>query len=149
MGVVLGPPPFAMNGATDACPSNAGFSWVDYGKDTSTTVTTTCTSSSTVSVAMNNSIKAGFGEFSLDLSYAHAWTSSHGNSHTVSISQDFQFGPCHESVGSQGTNGWAIFNAPTLVTQWYKLYAYDNSTYLNEDIYATALGDTVQQFTYF
>lgn len=149
VGVVLGPPPFGMNGASDACPSGVGFSWVDYGKDTSTTVTTTSTSSSTVSVAMNNSIKAGIGEFSLDLSYAHAWTSSHGNSQTVSVSQDFQFGPCSESVGSQGTHGWAIFNAPTLVTQWYKLYAYDESTYLNEDIYATALGDTVQQFTYF
>lgn len=149
VGVVLGPPPFAMNGASDACPSGVGFSWVDYGKDTSTTVTTTSTASSTISVAMNNNIKAGFGEFSLDLSYAHGWTSSHSSSQTVSVSEDFQFGPCSEEAGSQGTHGWVIFNAPTLVTQWYKLLAYDDSTYLNEDIYATALGDTVQQFTYF
>jgi hypothetical protein len=149
VGVVLGPPPFAMNGASNACPSGVGFSWVDYGKDTSTTVTTTSTASSTVSVAVNNSVKAGFGEFSLDLSYAHGWTSSHQNSHAVSVSEDFQFGPCSEQTGSQGTHGWVIFNAPTLVTQWYKLYAYDKENYLNEDIYATALGDTVQQFTYF
>ena len=149
VGVVLGPPPFAMNGASNACPSGVGFSWVDYGKSTSTTVTTTSTASSTVSVAMNNSVKAGFGEFSLDLSYAHGWTSSHQSSHAVSVSEDFQFGPCSEQAGSQGTHGWVIFNAPTLVTQWYKLYAYDKENYLNEDIYATALGDTVQQFTYF
>ena len=148
VGVVLGPPPFGMNGASGACPGGTGFSWVDYGKDSSTTVTTTTTASSTISVAVNSTIKAGFGDFSLDLSYAHGWTSSNGNSISKTISVDFQWGPCWES-GNQGTHGWAIFNAPTLVTQWYKLYAYDDSTYLNEDIYATALGDTVQQFTYF
>jgi hypothetical protein len=156
VGVVLGPPPFPLNGVTNACTSAPdALAWVDYGKDTSTTVTTTSTSSSTISVAVNSSIRAGIGQFSLDLSYAHAWTSSHGTSQTVSVSQDFQFGPCSEQPGNQGTSGWAIFNAPTMVTQWYKLYAYDYSqstgqgTYLDQDIYATALGATVQQTAYF
>ena len=156
VGVVLGPPPFPMNGATNACATASdALAWVDYGKDTSTTVTTTSTSSSTISVAMNNSIKAGIGELSLDLSYAHAWTSSHGTSQTVSVSQYYEFGPCSEQQGSQGTHGWAIFNAPTLITQWYKLYAYDynqstgQGTYLDQDIYATAMGAVVQQTAYF
>ena len=156
VGVVLGPPPFPMNGAANACSSSIdALAWVDYGKDTSTTVTTTSTSSSTISVAVDQSIKGGIYHGSLDLSYAHAWTSSHGTSKTVSVSQDFQFGPCSEQSGNQGTHGWAIFNAPTLVTQWYKLYAYDfnqstgQGTYLNQDIYATALGATVQQTAYF
>jgi hypothetical protein len=155
-GVILGPPPFPMNGASTACADAAdALAWVDYGKDTSTTVTTTSTSSSTLSVAINNTIRAGIGQYSLNLSYAHAWTSSHGKSQTVSVSQDFQFGPCSEQVGNQGTHGWAIFNAPTLITQRYKLYAYDydqssgQGTYLNQDLYATALGDTVQQTAYF
>ncbi len=154
VGVVLGPPPFPLNGVADPCGVNPLAS-VDYGKDTSTTVTTTSTSSSTISVASGSKIKAGLGEWSLDLSYAHAWTASHGTSSTVSVSQDFQLGPCSEQPGSQGTHGWAIFNAPTVVTQWYKLYAYDydqstgQGTYLNQDMYATSLGATVQQTAYF
>lgn len=156
VGVVLGPPPFPMNGATNACSTaEDAFAWVDYGKDTSTTVTTTSTASSTISVASESKIKGGIGQLTLDLSYAHAWTHGHGTSQTVSVSQDFQFGPCSEQVGSQGTHGWAIFNAPTLVTQWYKLYAYDynsstgHGTYLDQDIYATATGAAVQQTAYF
>ncbi len=102
VGVVLGPPPFAMNGASNACPSGVGFSWVDYGKDTSTTVTTTSTSSSTVSVAMNNSVKAGFGEFSLDLSYAHAWTSSHSNYEHREHLAGLPVRPVHRGCGKPG-----------------------------------------------
>ena len=155
VGVVLGPPPFAMNGLPSACVGSTNpLAWADYGKDLSTTVSTTSTSSSTISVASNSKIKGGIGELSLDLSYAHGWNSSHGTSQTVSVSQDFQFSPCSET-GTQGIHGWAIFNAPTLVTQWYKLYAYDYDqssgagTYLNQDIYATALGAVVQQSAYF
>jgi hypothetical protein len=156
VGVVLGPPPFPMNGATEACnTAEDALAWVDYGNDSSTTVTTTSTSSSTISVASETKIKGGIGQFTLDLSYAHAWTHSHGTSQTVSVSQDFQFGPCSEPQGSQGTYGWAIFNAPTLITQQYKLYAYDytpstgHGTYLDQDIYATATGAAVQQTAYF
>ncbi len=125
VGVVRGPQPFAMNAAPSACLSGTQpLAWADYGKDTSKTVSTTSTSESTISVSSDSTIKGGIGELSLDLSYAHGWNSSHGTSKTVSVSQDFQFDPCSEA-GTQGIHGWAIFNAPTLVTQWYKLYAYD------------------------
>jgi hypothetical protein len=159
VGVVLGPPPFAMNDDTDACMGMTDpRAWVSYGQGTSATVTTTTTSSSKVTVGVGASIKAGVGggfSGSLDISYAHAWTSSHSTSKTTSVSNTFTFSPCNEPVGSQGTHGWAIFNAPTLVTQWYKLYAYDynpssgSGTYLDEDVYATALGSSTQQIAYF
>ncbi len=151
VGIVLGPPPFALNGADDG----SGLSQVQYGIDQSQSVTTTHTSSQTISVAMNNKIKAGFGEFNLDLSYAHAWTASHGTTHTVDTSTFYTFGPMDETPPDQGTHGWAIFNAPTFVTQQYKVYAYDYNqstgagTYLNQDIYATSVGAVVPQTAYF
>ncbi len=158
VGVVLGPPPFPMNGAAEACPNGSpadALSGVEYGKSQSTQITTMTTSASTISVASGSKIKGGLGEWSLDLSYAHAWTKSHGTTNSVSVSKDFLFGPCSESAGSQGQTGWAIFSAPTMITQWYKLYAYDynmdtnQGTYLNQDIYTTALGNAVLQSAYF
>ena len=154
VGVILGPPPYPLNGAADACGNNA-FGWVDYGKDNTHTVGTTSTSSSTISVASETKITGGLGDAELDLSYAHGWTSSHGTSQTVEVSEDFQFGPCSEQSGSQGIHGWAIFNAPTLVTQRYKLYAYDydhsdgSGAYLGQSVYTTSTGAIVQQMTYF
>lgn len=151
VGIVLGPPPFALNGAADG----SGLSQVQYGIDQSQSVTTTHTSSQTISVAMNNEVKAGFGDFNLDLSYAHAWTSSHGTTHTVDTSTFYTFGPVDETPPDQGTHGWAVFNAPTFVTQQYKVYAYDYNqstgagAYLNQDIYATSVGAVVPQTAYF
>jgi len=154
VGIVLGPPPFALNGAADAH-FPIVLSDVQYGIDQSSSITMQQTSSQTLSVAMNNSIKAGFGQFSLDLSYAHAWTASHGATHTVAVSTFYDFGPVDETAPNQGTHGWALFSAPTFVTQLYKVYAYDynqstgSGTYLNQDIYATSVGAVVPQTTYF
>jgi len=151
VGFVLGPPPFALNGADDA----SGLSAVDYNIDEDQSVSTTQTSSQTISVAMDNSIKAGFGEFSLDMSYAHGWTSSHGTTSSIEKTTSYDFGPSHENPPNQGITGWAIFNAPVFVTQQYKVYAYDyiysegQGTYLNQDIYATSVGDVVPRFEYF
>jgi len=151
VGIVLGPPPFALNGAADG----SGLSQVQYGIDLSQSVTTTETASQTITVGMNNKIKGGLGQVTLDLSYAHGWTSSHGTTHTVDVSTFYTFGPMDETPPDQGTHGWAIFNAPTFVTQWYKVYAYDynqstsSGTYLNQDIYATSIGAVVPQTAYF
>jgi hypothetical protein len=149
VGVVLGPPPFAMNGATTACATSSDrFSWVSYGKDVTSSVTTTSTQKSTISVAVEEKVKGGLGQITLDESYAHAWTSSHGTTHIVTVSQNYQFDTCAE-INNQGAYGWAIFDAPTLMTQLFQLYAYDNATYLNRDIYATSTGAMVRQTAYF
>ena len=155
VGIVLGPSSFPMNGAQTACSTPpAALSWVSYGKDVSTSITTESTSTSTISLAVEDKIKGGLGQLSLDLGFAHAWTHSQGTTKTHGISQFYEWGPCAE-VGDQGITGWAIFNAPTLWTQWYKLYAHDYDldtkagTYLDVDIYTTALGAVVQQTAYF
>ena len=145
VGVVLGPPPFAFNGASDA----SGLSDVQYGIDQSQSVTTTHTSSQTLSVGSETTIQGGIGEANFDFSYAHGWTSSHGTTHTVEVSTFYTFGPASESVGEQGIHGWAIFNAPILITQRFKNYAYDKSTYLGQDMYTTSTGSIVQQTAYF
>jgi len=151
VGVVLGPPPFALNGADNA----DGLSNVQYGIDRSHSIETEQTTTQTLSVAMDNKISAGFGEFNLDLSYAHAWTHSHGATHTVDVSTYYTFGPDSETPPNQGIHGWAIFNAPTLLTQQYKVYAYDydhstgSGTYLDQDVYATSIGEVVSQMAYF
>ncbi|MEW6367900.1 MAG: hypothetical protein AB1714_24990 [Acidobacteriota bacterium] len=145
VGIVLGPPPFALNGASDA----SGISSVVYATDSSTTITSTETVSKSVSVASNNQIKAGFGKLSLDLSYAHGWTSSNGASQTVDVQTQYTFGPQDETPPAQGVHGWAIFYAPVVVSQWYKLYAYDKTTYLNQDLYATSVGDAKTHVAYF
>ena len=151
VGFVLGPPPFALNGATDG----SGLSQVQYGIDLSQSVSTTETSSRTLSVAMNNKIKGGLGQVTLDLSYAHAWNASHQTGQSVEVSTYYNFGPAEETPPDQGLHGWAIFNAPTFVTQQNKVYAYDydqstgQGTYLNQDVYATSLGAVVPRFEYF
>ncbi len=148
VGIVLGPPPFSMNGADDASYPIVLAS-VEYGTDEEHQVSTTHSSSSTLSVGSETKISGGLGEANLDLSYAHGWTSSHGTTNTVGTTTNFTFGPEDETAPYQGYNGWVIFNAPVLVTQRYKYYAYDNSTYLDLDMYATKTGGVVQQTAYF
>ena len=159
VGVILGPPPFPENGSTEFCSNPNERSWVEYANDSTTDVTTTSTSTSTISVASETKIEGGLGEAELDLSYAHAWTSSHGKSTSRSVSKEYHFGPCSEynpdTPGPEGIHGYAIFNAPTLVTQQYKLYAYDykhsdgSGTYLGQAIYTTSTGRVYQKSAYF
>ena len=154
VGIVLGPPPFAFNGADDAS-YPIELSLVEYGHSQSQSVTTTQTTSHSMSVASENKIKGGWGKAETDLSYIHAWTHKHGTTHTVEVSASYGFGPIDEEPPDQGLHGWAIFNAPTLLTQWYKLYAYNydqssgQGAYLNQDMYATSLGAVVQVSAYF
>ncbi len=159
VGVILGPPPFPANGATQFCDPPYERSWVEYENDSTTDVTVTSTSSSTVSIASDTKIQAGIGEAELDLSYAHGWTSTHGSSTEKSVSKEYHFGPCAENdpnnPGAEGIHGYAIFNAPTLTTQRYKLYAYDynhsdgSGTYLGQSIYTTSTAKVYQQSAYF
>jgi len=141
VGIVLGPPPFALNGADDA----GGLSSVQYGIDHSTSVTTTQTSTSTISVGTETQIQGGLGEANFDFSYAHGWTSSQGKTNTVEVATYYEFGPLDETPPDQGIHGWAIFNAPVLLTQQFKRYAYDQSTYLGQNMYTTSTGSIVQQ----
>ncbi len=147
VGIVLGPPPFALNGIDDLYVIQE-LSNVEYGKDQTQSVSTTHTSTNTISVGTETKIQGGMGEANLDFSYAHAWTSSHGTSSTVEVSQYYTFGTKDE-VSNFGTHGYAVFNSPILVTQQYKVYAYDGATYLGQDMYTTGTANVVQQACYF
>ncbi|MGR8935901.1 MAG: hypothetical protein ACU837_16205 [Gammaproteobacteria bacterium] len=145
VGIVLGPPPFALNGASDA----SGLSDVQYGISKQQTVTTSNTFSQTISVGSETTISGGLGEANLDLSYAHGWSSSHSKSSSVNVSTTYTFGPVGETPPDQGIHGWALFNAPTLVTQRFKIYAYDASTYLGQDMYTTSTAQALPDVEYF
>jgi hypothetical protein len=154
--IILGPPPFYVNEGEAACATGeVPISKVEYGTEQSVGVTTTQTTKHKLSVSSETTIKAGFAEFSLDLSYAHAWTSTHGNTSDVSVSTDFTFSPCSWGEDKAGVHGWAIFSAPLLLTQWYKVYAYDydlstdTGTGLNQYIFATSVGSSTLQSAYF
>ncbi|RJR45296.1 MAG: hypothetical protein C4567_03540 [Deltaproteobacteria bacterium] len=147
IGIVLGPSPFAVNQVTDEYDLHE-LSNVEYGKDQSQSVSTTHTSTNTISVGTETKIQGGMGEANLDFSYAHAWTSSHGTTHTVDVSTYYTFGTQAES-SNYGTYGYAIFNCPILVTQQYKVYAYDGLTYLGQDMYTTSTADVAQRTGYF
>ncbi len=155
VGVVLGTPPFSLNGADDPCPNGDCYSRVSYGSEQTTEVSLTEKASATLSIAVENEIKAGIGDLNINLSYAHGWMSSHGSTTSTSISTEYTFDESNEPAGNYGDYGWAIFTAPTLMTQLYQLYAYDyqpssgQGTYLNQDLYATSVGAISTKFVYF
>jgi hypothetical protein len=147
VGIVLGPPPWVLNGEPSPCPggTNNCNSYVSYGYETTNSISVKETTSATLTVATNNEIKAGFADFNLDTSYAQAWKSSHESTTKDTITAEYKWAP--DAVTEDwGTNGWALFTAPILYTQLYQLYAYDYvpssgaGTYLNEDVYATSIG---------
>ncbi len=149
VGVVLGPPPYFVNpkDANSAVDPNI-ISEVDYGT-TDSTITSEYTSiSQTISVGSELSIQGGLGEASLDFSYAHGWSSSQDKSEEVDVSTTYQFGPPSDTP-PYGQRGWVLFNAPVLLTQRYKIYAYDHSTYLGQDMYTTIGGGAGHQVVYF
>lgn len=145
VGVVLGPPPFAINAASDP----TALSSVTYGIDEQDSVAVTQTTTQTVSVGTDATIQAGIGEFSLDCSYAHGWMSSNTDSKQVETSTYYTFGPVDESAPDYGTHGWALFNAPIILTQKFKVYAYDDETYLGQSMYTISYGKATTQTVYF
>lgn len=144
VGVVLGPPPFSLNGCTDPneCPNWEGISQVEYGKDQSTSISTQVSSTNITTVAVGGTVKAGMGEFSMDVSYSHAVTKGSENTSSKEVTSVWNFGPLDEDFTDAGTHGWGIFSLPTLVTQRYRVHSW-NSTDLDQDIYYTTLGATV------
>lgn len=154
VGIVLGPPPFALNGVQDAS-YPVVLSSVEYGTSTSSSITTTQTSSKTISIGVGSQIKGGFGKANLDINYAHSLLSEHSDTDTVTVSSFYTFGPEDESAPEQGRHGWAIFNAPIFLTQQFKVYAADYNTgtgagtYLNQDLYAASVGGVAQQTALF
>lgn len=135
MGVVIGSPPFSINGATDETDIYA-LSTVQYGQDNSTEENTSQTTSNGVMASAGLKVWGGLPHSltikdQIDASYKHAWESEHSNSTTCTLSYGHTFGTVNESADQAGRFGWGIFQQPVITIQDYALYAYDFNTSTN------------------
>ena len=150
VGVVLGSPPFAVNGLDDYEIEN--ISNVQYGQDQGVQVQHAQEWENSVLFSAGLQVHAGFFdgllkiEDQLDLGYKHAWQTAHEDTSSSSIGFDIEMGTVAsnpDNLEDLGRFGWAIFNVPTVIVQDYALYAYDYSvqtmsgTYLNQDLHST------------
>ncbi|MBI5584346.1 MAG: hypothetical protein HY892_11015, partial [Deltaproteobacteria bacterium] len=151
VGVVMGPPPFAVNNA-DPMQLQA-LSNVNYGNSATSKVSNSQETSNSVLVSAGLTVQAGlehkFGiQDQVDSNYKHAWESANETTTTSTVSYGFQLGTNNASLDPDdldkiGIMGYAIFHAPTIVVQDYALYAYDyvtatkSGTALNQDIHTT------------
>lgn len=132
VGVILGAPPFAQNGYT-LFSDLQNFANVNYGLDNSHTVDQTQSMSNAIFASSSTEVHAGLNEstgvkVSLDLSYKHAWESSHGTAVSKQLKVTRLMGTQASSCTELGKWGWALFMAPRFIYQDWKAYAYDYST---------------------
>jgi|GEM_PF-4957078 len=148
LGVIWGPPPFAINTMSDVDISDA--SNVEYGLDETDSMEQSQTWSNSVLVSSKTEIKGGLYESKktggylglgadLDLSYKHAWEGRYSTKSSCTAAYHSECGTDDEQAPDWGQHGWAVVMAPILLTQVYKLYAYDyngagGGTYLQQDL---------------
>jgi len=159
IGVVQGSPPFAVNGAEPS--SWDALSNVAFGTSTSTEVKSTNDQENSFLQSASAKLEIGlrrkdpekegsFLEPQLSQSYGHGWLSSKGKTtkSTVGIELEFGTDPAPSDPSALGTSGWAIFTAPTLIAQDFRLYAYDFSissgsgTSLGQDAHTVSVYET-------
>ena len=139
VGVIMGSPPFAINGVTGT--DIEALSNVTYGQSQTGEVSNSQETENSVMVSAGVTVQAGiehvFGiQDQVDSSYKHAWESSHETSTTSTVSYAQKFGTESTSTDPSeadqiGMYGWAIYHVPTIVVQDYALYAYDYNTNTN------------------
>lgn len=145
VGVILGSPPFAQNGYA-AFADYQDFSNVNYGQDNDTTVEQTETRSNSVFVSAGGEIHAGLENVvgigaTFDESSKHAWESASGSTTTQQVKRTDLMGTQNSACTELGKWGWALFEAPIMIYQDWKAYAYDYSassgcgTSLNQDLH--------------
>lgn len=129
VGVILGTAPFSLNQYTVSSDFN-NFSNVVWGTDDSHQVSTDTTSSDAVVASASGEVHGGIkGVFkasaSFDWSFKKAWINNFGDSSTQTIKRLENFGTKNSAYSELGKWGWALFSAPTLITQNWEAYAYD------------------------
>lgn len=146
-GVILGPPPFAINGIADP----TSLSNVVYGQSQTATIAHTQTWSNSAMAGSEDTLRLGYrntNEIGLnsctDISFSHGWFGSQTATTSCSAGIFATCGTQDQSMGNWGTDGWAIFNIPTLVVQVNQDYAYDydlqssSGTYMGLDFPSVA-----------
>ena len=145
VGVILGSPQFAQNGYT-AFSDYQNFSNVNYGQDINTGVEQTQSMSHSVFVSTGMEVHAGLENVigigaSFDVSSKHAWESSNGDTTTQQVKRTDLMGTQNSACTELGKWGWALFEAPIMIYQDWKAYAWDYGqisglgTALNQDLH--------------
>lgn len=143
VGVILGSPPFALNGYT-ATADLSPFSNVIYGVDESRAVDHGHSMNNALMLSVGGEVRAGVkgvvaAKLSFDLGYKHSWMHNFGDVSSQTVKEAHTFGTSQSAYSEHGKWGWALFNAPTLVLQNWKAYAYnyDASTGVGVDLNQT------------
>jgi hypothetical protein len=144
-GVVLGSPPFSINGVTDGS-AITEMSNVDYGEKNQTAIQHTQEWGKQALLSAGIQVSAGFfgmGEVSnsFDISYKHGEDNAHQVESAIATGHKQKMGT-NTGFGTlePGSIGWAIFQKPTVRVQGYAAHAYDYNhstgvgTYLNQDL---------------
>jgi hypothetical protein len=146
-GIVLGSPPFALNGLADPV-EIAEISNVDFGQAASggEDHVQKWAHSDFHSAALQ--FHTGFFDEALgmkrefDITYKHDYEYEHGDSWSQSSKFVRTLGTKGSATEELGTRGWAIFHVPVVYVQDFGIYAYDynkttgTGTYVNQDLHS-------------
>jgi len=149
VGVVIGSPPFQLNGADSFYIEK--LSNVTYGQSGSSEVSNSEARENSVILSAGLTVQAGIEHVigvtdKVDFGFKHAWESEHETSTTSTTSYNFRLGTEYadpDAPENLGKSGWGIFNVPTIVVQNFALYAYDydtaanTGTFLNQNVHTT------------
>ncbi len=134
LGVVLGPAPFGDNGLTDeSIPDYTAIhdlSKVKYEQSAATKTETENETTNEVMFSIGSNMKAGLFDplaisKNFDATYKHAWEKAYGTTSTEKMVVAQTVGTVAEGTNDLGHHGWAVFSAPIVRVQNWKVYAYD------------------------
>lgn len=129
LGVILGSPPFALNGYTASADLNP-ISNILYGVDQNNSVEHGHTMNNAFLFSEGGEVYGGIkdvfkvsGTFEMD--FKNSWIHNYGDTSTQTVKKVLNLGTQDSAYSEIGKWGWALFNAPTLVLQNWEAYAYD------------------------
>lgn len=150
-GVVLGPPPFAINEVPAT--ETGELSNVEYGLENSIGVKHSQNWENVLTLSAGFKVHAGFlDEFlgisdQFDIGYKHGWLQEHENSSSWSANLLVKMGTSmisSEDLENLDQHAWGIFSIPTMLVQDFRLYSYDydinkpnTGRYLGQDLHST------------
>ncbi|MFP5213826.1 MAG: hypothetical protein ACLGPL_10655 [Acidobacteriota bacterium] len=165
LGVVMGAPPFAVNGVSGT--EVGELSNVSYGTDDDNQVTHEQEWENVLTFSAGFEVKAGLLddllgiEDQFDVGYKHGWLTEHEDTSKWTERFNIKMGTSNifsEDIEELDLFGWGIFSIPTIRVQDFALYSYDydlnsttqTGTYLQQDLHSTQVldGSTIQQIAF-
>jgi hypothetical protein len=145
MGVVIGPPPFSVNGVTNETVIE-DLSNVDFGQTTGNAIKHTQEWGKSFLLSAGIEVSTGFfgiGEVSnsFDVTYKHGEDKLHETESATAIGFKTILGTnTNFGISAPGSLGWGIFTKPNISVQDYAVHGFDynastgTGTYLNQDL---------------